>query len=80
MPLQSAGSGSAAGRQDEQRQLRYSAAPASFEQTLTMVRQMEEARWALQVHPTNNRHSVPTDFARRLLQVLDTQHTAGPAM
>jgi hypothetical protein len=43
-----------------------------------MVRQVEEARWALQVHRTNHLRPVPNDFARRLLQVLDTQRTAGP--
>jgi RNA polymerase sigma factor (sigma-70 family) len=56
----------------------YAAAPVSFEQTRTMVRQVEEARWALQVHRTNHLRPVPNDFARRLLQVLDTQRTAGP--
>jgi RNA polymerase sigma factor (sigma-70 family) len=51
----------------------YAAAPASFEQTRTMVRQVEEARWALQVHRTNNPLPASVDFARQLLQTLDIQ-------
>jgi hypothetical protein len=58
----------------------YAAAPASFEQTRTMVRQVEEARWALQVHRTVNPRSASTDFARRLTQTLDVHPTSGPAI
>ena len=49
----------------------YAAAPVSFEQSRAMVRQVEEARWALQVHRSNNPLPASTDFARRLLQTLD---------
>jgi hypothetical protein len=38
-----------------------------------MVRQVEEARWALQVHRTNNPLPASVDFARQLLQTLDIQ-------
>ncbi len=49
----------------------YAATPTSFEQTRTMVRQVEEARWTLQVHRTNNPRPASVDFARQLLTVLD---------
>ena len=57
----------------------YATAPASFEQTRTMVRQVEEARWALQVHRTNNPRPASTDFARQLLTVLDAHRESGQA-
>jgi len=57
----------------------YAAAPASFEQTRTMVRQVEEARWALQVHRTNDLRPASTDFARQLLTVLDAHRESDPA-
>ncbi len=58
----------------------YAAAPASFEQTRTMVRQVEAARWAVQVHRTNNPLAASTDFTRRLLRTLDIHPISGPAM
>lgn len=58
----------------------YAAAPASFEQTRTMVRQVEEARWALQVHRTNTPRPASIDFARQLLTVLDTRHKLDSAL
>jgi RNA polymerase sigma factor (sigma-70 family) len=58
----------------------YATAPASFEQTRTMVRQVEEARWALRVHRTHSLRPASTDFARRLVQTLDIHPISGPAM
>ncbi|MDE3187758.1 MAG: RNA polymerase sigma factor [Acidobacteriota bacterium] len=57
----------------------FAAAPSSFEQSRAMVRQVEEARWALQVHRTNNPRPTSVDFARRLLETLDTHRISGPA-
>ena len=62
------------------RECNYAATPSSFEQTRAMVRQVEEARWAIQVHRTNHPRAASTDFARRLLQTLDIHPTSGPAM
>jgi hypothetical protein len=45
-----------------------------------MMRQVEEARWAIQVHRTNNPRAASTDFARRLLQALDIYPISGPAI
>lgn len=55
----------------------YAASPASFEASRTMVRQVEEARWAIQVHRSNNPRAASTDFARRLLQTLDIHPISG---
>lgn len=57
----------------------YARSPVSFEQTRTMVRQVDEARWALQVHRTNNPRPAAVDFAQRLLETLDIHPAAGPA-
>jgi RNA polymerase sigma factor (sigma-70 family) len=51
----------------------FAAAPSSFEQTRAMVRQVEEARWAIQVHRTNHPRGASVDFARRLVQTLDPE-------
>jgi RNA polymerase sigma factor (sigma-70 family) len=49
----------------------FATTSASFEQTRAMVRQVEEARWAIQVHRTNYPRAASVDFARRLMQTLD---------
>jgi RNA polymerase sigma factor (sigma-70 family) len=51
----------------------FAATPSSFEQTRTMVRQVEEARWAIQVHRTNHPRAASVDFARRLMQTLESE-------
>ena len=58
----------------------YATAPTSFEETRAMVRQVEEARWALQVHRSNKPRAASTDFARRLLQIVDIHSISGPDM
>jgi RNA polymerase sigma factor (sigma-70 family) len=51
----------------------FAATPSSFEQTRAMVRQVEEARWAIQVHRTNHPRAASVDFARRLMQTLESE-------
>jgi RNA polymerase sigma factor (sigma-70 family) len=58
---------------------KYATTPVSFEQSRAMVRQVEEARWALQVHRTNNPLPASIDFARQLLQTLDIHAMLGPS-
>jgi RNA polymerase sigma factor (sigma-70 family) len=58
----------------------FAAGPSSFVQTRAMVRQVEEARWAIQVHRSNHPRAASTNFARRLIQMLDTNRTSGPTM
>jgi RNA polymerase sigma factor (sigma-70 family) len=49
----------------------FAAAPSSFQQTRDLVRQVDEARWALQVHRTSHPRASSIDFARRLAATLD---------
>jgi RNA polymerase sigma factor (sigma-70 family) len=56
----------------------FAAAPSSFQQARARVRQVEEARWALQVHRTTNPRPTSVDFARRLAAALDTHLDPGP--
>ena len=43
----------------------------SYRETRAFVRQVEEARWALQVHRGNHPRSSSVDFTRRLISALD---------
>jgi hypothetical protein len=36
-----------------------------------MIRQVEEARWALEVHRSSQPRASSVDFARRLVETLD---------
>ena len=51
----------------------------SFQETRALVRQVDEARWALEVHRTNHPRASPVDFARRLIQALDARGELKPA-
>lgn len=56
----------------------FAATPSSFEQIRGMVRQVEEARWALQVHRTNQPRAASVDFARKLINTLDARPELNP--
>lgn len=62
-------SGLRSGRIHEER-CNYAAASRSFTEIRTMVQQVEEARWALQVHRTNHPREASVDFTRRLIGIL----------
>ena len=51
--------------------LTFASSRSSFEETKARVRQVEEARWALEVHRTSHPKTSSVDFARRLLESLD---------
>lgn len=51
----------------------FAATASSFQETRRMVRQVEEARWALAVHRSTHPRASSIDFARGLVQALDTQ-------
>ena len=51
--------------------LAFAGSRASFEETRAKVRQVDEARWALEVHRTSHPKASSVDFARRLLETLD---------
>jgi RNA polymerase sigma factor (sigma-70 family) len=52
---------------------------ASYRETRAFVRQVEEARWALQVHRSSHPRSSAIDFARRLVSALDRDGGLPPA-
>jgi RNA polymerase sigma factor (sigma-70 family) len=52
----------------------FAATASSFQEARAIVRQVEEARWALEVHRTSRPRASSVDFARRLAQALDPPH------
>jgi RNA polymerase sigma factor (sigma-70 family) len=56
----------------------FAVAPSSFQQTRNLVRQVDEARWALQVHRTSHPRASSIDFARRLAATLDLYRDSAP--
>lgn len=46
---------------------------SSFQEARAMVRQVDEARWALEVHRTNHPRHASIDFARRIVAALDAR-------
>lgn len=57
----------------------FAATSSSFQQIRGMVRNVEEARWALQVHRTSNPRVSSVDFARNLIEALDRSKPTGSA-
>jgi RNA polymerase sigma factor (sigma-70 family) len=49
----------------------FASAPSSFQETRAKVRQVDEARWALEVHRSSHTPASSVDFARRLVETLD---------
>lgn len=54
----------------------YAGVASSFEETRALVRQVDEARWALEVHRSSHPRASSIDFARRLIDTFDAG--AGP--
>lgn len=46
----------------------------SFEDARALVRRVEQARWALEVHRTSSPRNSPIDFSRRLIAALESKH------
>ncbi len=49
----------------------FAATGSSFRETRAVVRQVEQARWALEVHRSSHPRASSVDFARRLIDTLD---------
>jgi hypothetical protein len=49
----------------------FASAPTSFQEARAKVRQVEEARWALEVHRTSHPRALSLDFARHLAEILE---------
>ncbi len=56
-----------------QEALDFANQPSSFRDTRAFVRQVEEARWALEVHRSSHPRVSSVDFARRLAHALDRE-------
>jgi RNA polymerase sigma factor (sigma-70 family) len=54
--------------------LDFAQQPTSYQETRGLVRRVEQARWALQVHRTSHPRTSTIDFARRLARSLDSRH------
>ena len=52
--------------------LKFARTAASFEETRAMIRRVDEARWALEVHRTTQPKASSIAFARRLLETIET--------
>ena len=51
----------------------FAATASSFQEARALVRQVDEARWALEVHRTNRPRASSVDVAHRLARALDPQ-------
>ena len=51
----------------------FAATASSFQEARAIVRQVDEARWAFQVHRTSHPRHSSIDFARRLARALDSR-------
>ena len=54
----------------------FAASASSFQETRAIVRQVDEARWALEVHRTSHPRASSIDFARRLMEAIDARRVA----
>jgi RNA polymerase sigma factor (sigma-70 family) len=55
----------------EARPIQFAGRSTSFQEARALVRQVDEARWALEVHRTNQPRASSIDFAQRLLDAID---------
>ena len=55
----------------EVRPVQFARRAASFKEARELVRQVDEARWALEVHRTSQPRASSIDFAQRLLDAID---------
>jgi RNA polymerase sigma factor (sigma-70 family) len=52
--------------------------PSSYRDTRAFVRQVEQARWTLQVHRSSRPRAASVDFARRLVAALEADNPPSP--
>ena len=56
---------------DGARPLQFARQATSFQEARALVRQVDQARWALEVHRTSLPRASSIDFAQRLLDAID---------
>jgi RNA polymerase sigma factor (sigma-70 family) len=69
-------SASAARRPADAQPLHFARRSTSFDEARALVRQVEEARWALEVHRSSQPRDASVDFAQQLLKSLDRSEEA----
>jgi RNA polymerase sigma factor (sigma-70 family) len=57
--------------------LNFASTGASYQQTRMYVRRVEAARWALEVHRSSHPRAPSVEFARRLVDAIDSRNSAG---
>lgn len=58
--------------------LPFACRATSFQEARALVRQVEEARWASEVHRTSQPRASSVDFAHRLMDAFDRSRESGP--
>ena len=61
----------AASSDDSVHPLQFARSAASFQEARALVRQVDEARWAMEVHRSSQPRASSVDFAQRLLEAID---------
>jgi len=56
----------------------FASTASSFQQTRAIVRQVDRARWALEVHRSSHPRASSVDFARRLIEAIDARRDLNP--
>jgi hypothetical protein len=56
---------------DAVRSLDFASRATSFQEARALVRQVDQARWALEVHRTSQPRATSIDFAQRLLDAIE---------
>lgn len=56
----------------------FASTASSFQQTRAIIRQVDEARWALEVHRASHPRASSVDFARRLIEAIDARRDLKP--
>jgi hypothetical protein len=60
------------------RPLHFARRSTSFAEARALVRQVDEARWSLEVHRSSQPRAASLDFAQRLLTAIDRSVGDGP--
>jgi RNA polymerase sigma factor (sigma-70 family) len=56
----------------------FASAASSFQKTRAIIRQVDETRWALEVHRSSHPRASSVDFARRLIEAIDARRDLNP--
>ena len=60
------------------RPVRFAQRATSFQEARALVRQVDEARWTLEIHRSSQPHASSIDFAQRILDAIDVSRDSAP--